>query len=76
MTCPSNLKTLQGEDLVHRNWSDVKVGQIVYLYATHESKEYGYGPFRVLDVKARRLVRTDSRRDFIHCPEHLYRLAS
>lgn len=71
---PKTLETLQGEKLKRAFWKNIEDGQIVYLFAQHESKKYGCGPFQVLNAENRQLCRMDSNRDFIHCPEQLYRL--
>jgi len=69
------IATLIGEELEPILWKNVNDGMIVYLYATHEGKEYdGCGPFRVINANKRTLTRCDSHRQFFHYPEELYRL--
>ena len=69
------MKTLKNEELRKVLWKNVKDGNIVYLYAEHEGKKYGCGPFQVVNVANRVLRRTDSMRTFIHYPEEVYCLA-
>lgn len=71
---PSKLETVKGEKVHKVLWKNVRTGNIVYLYAFHEGKEYAAGPFRVLDPDKRILTRVDSKRSFFHVPEELYRL--
>lgn len=71
---PPALKTLKGEDASWTSWSDIRVGMIVYIYATHNQKEYAAGPFIVTDSASREMRRKDSFRTFIHWPEEIYRL--
>jgi len=69
-----SVKTLQDEELRPVLWKNVREGNIVYLYAQHEGKKYGCGPFQVVEADKRILKRIDSCRPFIHYPEELYRL--
>ena len=71
---PTTLKSLKDEELTKVHWKDVKDGNIIYLFATHEGKSYGTGPFCVISAKERKLTRCDSNRWFMHYPEELYRL--
>ena len=68
------MNTQKDQPLYHVPWSSVKDGDTVYLYAMHDGKEYGCGPFDVLDARHRRLTRCDSFRPFFHYPEELYKI--
>ena len=71
---PTTLKSKDdNKNLVKVEWKKVSNGDIVYLYAKFDSGETGIGPFKVVNAKDRKLVRTDSTRDFIHYPEELYK---
>lgn len=71
---PQELKSLRSENLERVLWKDIKVGNIVYLYATYEGKQYGCGPFQVISTKERCLRRMTYPVHFFHYPEELYRL--
>jgi len=68
------MKALDGTELTKVLWKDIRDGDIVYLYATHQGKEYGIGPFRVVSKNRRALCRVDSKRNFLNYPEELYRI--
>ena len=73
---PAKLQTLNEEQLQRCLWNTIKEGQIVYLYAIHEGKQYGCGPFQVIDPEKRILRNQYSGTDFRHYPEELYRLVN
>ena len=68
------MQNSNGDDLVQIMWSDVNKDDVVYLYAMHKGKEYGCGPFTVVDQTTRILVNNKHRR-FYHYAEHLYKLS-
>jgi len=68
------IATLNHEPLQKVAWEDVSDGDTVYLYAKHEGKEYGCGPFKVVSASDRQLTRVGSCRWFFHYPEELYEI--
>lgn len=75
-TLPRTLLTLNEETVEKYLWKNIREGDIVYLYTSHEGKEYACGPFRIISSQKRELARCDSMRSFIHFSEELYRLKS
>lgn len=69
---PKSLKSKDGEDLYTVKWENVKAGDTVYLYSRWGNREYGIGPFTVVNPVTRELCRSGSKRTFIHYPEELY----
>ena len=75
---PDMIETKDGTTIVRRvKWSDVKDGEVVYIFATCTAmkREYAAGPFTVVNAEDRKLRRTfpNSARWFYHYPEELYR---
>ena len=53
-------------------WSDVKDGDLVYLFTRVFGLPDYTGPFTVVSAEKRQLRKLDCRRVFIHYPEELY----